>query len=117
MKTKLRFLFLALALLAGVHQAAAQGTAFTYQGRLNSSGNPANGSYDFRFKLYSDPLGNTPVGASYLTNAIPVTTGLFTITIDFGAAIFTGSNCWLEVDVRTNGLSLPTIFSFLLEGS
>ena len=31
--------------------AHAQGTAFTYQGRLNSSGTLANGSYDLQFTL------------------------------------------------------------------
>ncbi len=79
-----------------------QGTAFTYQGRLNNSGSPANGLYDFRFKLYFDPLGNTQTGGSYPTNAIPVNNGLFTVAIDFGTGIFAGSNYWLEVDVRTN---------------
>ena len=29
----------------------AVGTAFTYQGRLNSGGSPATGYYDFRFIL------------------------------------------------------------------
>jgi len=82
--------------------AHAQGTAFTYQGRLNAGGNPAGGLYDFRFKLYADPLGNTPVGGSYSTNAIPVTNGLFITTMDFGPGIFTGATNWLEVDVRTN---------------
>ena len=86
-------------------------TAFTYQGRLNSSGSPASGNYDFRFKLYADPLGNTQVGASYLTNAIPVTAGLFITTIDFGAGIFTGSNYWLEVDVKTNNAGSYTVLS------
>jgi subtilase family serine protease len=46
MKTRLHSLFIALALLAGVHQVAAQGTAFTHQGRLNNSTNPATGTYD-----------------------------------------------------------------------
>src|SRR5688500_10028549 len=32
----------------------AQGTAFTYQGRLQNNGTPANGAYDFRFKLAAD---------------------------------------------------------------
>jgi hypothetical protein len=32
--------------------AHAQGTAFTYQGRLNCSGNPVNGSYDLEFTLF-----------------------------------------------------------------
>jgi len=91
--------------------AHAQSTAFTYQGRLNSGGGPASGLYDYRFKLYSDPLGNTQVGSSYSTNAIPVTNGLFTTTIDFGAGIFTGSNYWLEVDVKTNLAGSYTVLS------
>jgi len=29
----------------------AQGTAFSYQGRLNDGGNPASGTYDLTFSL------------------------------------------------------------------
>src|SRR6202008_3815680 len=47
--------------------------------------------------------GNTQAGGAVLTNAVPVSNGLFTVTIDFGAGFFNGSNYWLEVDVRTNG--------------
>ena len=79
----------------------AQGTAFTYQGRLNSSGSPANGLYDFRFRLDADLAGNTILG-TVLTNAIGVTNGLFITTIDFGPGFYNGSNYWLEVDVKTN---------------
>lgn len=96
-------------LFTAVNPAAAQGTVFTYQGRLNTDGNPANGLYDFRFKLYSDPLGTTNVGSSFVTNAIPTTNGLFTTSLDFGSGIFTGSNYWLEVDVRTNGPGSYTV--------
>src|ERR1035437_3040477 len=109
MKTKRHYLCMALALLAlatlnaPLATARAQGTAFTYQGRLNDGGNAASGKYDFRFKLYADPSGTTQIGASYLTNALPVTNGLFITTIDFGGGIFNGSNYWLEVDVKTNG--------------
>jgi len=43
----------ALALLATLNPqpstCAAQGTAFSYQGRLDSGGVPASGSYDLRF--------------------------------------------------------------------
>ena len=89
----------------------AQGTAFTYQGRLNSGASPANGLYDFRFKLYADSLGNTQVGASYLANAIPAANGLFTVGIDFGPGIFTGSIYWLEVDVKTNNAGSYAVLS------
>ena len=57
-----RFAFLTLTLLSTLNSqlsiAHAQGTAFTYQGRLNTSGNSAIGSYDFRFRLASDARGN-----------------------------------------------------------
>jgi len=82
----------------------AQGTAFTYQGRLNDGGAPAHGNYDFRFKLFEDSFGNNQAGGTVLTNGISVTNGLFMVTMDFGAGIFNGSNYWLEVDVRTNGV-------------
>ena len=82
--------------------ASAQGTAFTYQGRLNNNSAPANGSYDFRFRLASDPNGNTYVGSPVLTNGVAVNNGLFLATLDFGGA-FNGSTYWLEVDVKTNG--------------
>jgi trimeric autotransporter adhesin len=83
--------------------AFAQGTAFTYQGRLNDNGSPANGTYDLRFKLFGDPLGNNQIGSAVLTNGVPLTNGLFAVTVDFGAGIFNGSSYWLEVDARTNG--------------
>ena len=50
----------------------AQGTAFTYQGRLIASGAPASGSYDFRFRLATDSAGNNYLGNPILTNALPV---------------------------------------------
>src|SRR5471030_2652841 len=63
---------LALALLAlstlnsQLSTAHAQGTAFTYQGRLNDGASVANGSYDLRFMLYSVVTGGSAIGS--LTN-------------------------------------------------
>ncbi len=97
------YLFIAvLATLVGINHADAQGTAFTYQGQLSNNGLPANGMYDFSFKLATSGSGAVDVGNPFLTNGVPVTNGLFITTIDFGANIFTGSNYWLQVDVRTN---------------
>jgi hypothetical protein len=92
----------ACSFLALINAAFGQGTAFTYQGRLNDGGNPANGHYDLRLRIASDPLGNNYPG-TILTNNVPISNGLFTVSADFGANLFTGSNYWLEVDVRTNG--------------
>lgn len=82
--------------------ALAQGTAFTYQGRLVENGSPANGSYDLRCTLYDALSGGSAV-AGPITNASAVSNGLFTVALDFGLGAFTGTNRWLEIGVRTNG--------------
>src|SRR5262249_8503674 len=93
-----------LGLLAGMAAgAAAVCSAFIYQGQLSSNGVPVAGFYDFRFRLAVDPLASSYVGSSISTNGVLVTNGMFTATIDFGAGIFSGSNFWLEIAVRTNG--------------
>jgi hypothetical protein len=81
----------------------AQGTAFTYQGRLESGGAPANGSYDLQFALYDAASGGSQVGAILTKTATAVSNGLFTVTLDFGAGAFTGADRWLEIAVRPSG--------------
>ena len=104
MKTK--HLFLALlglsALSSPLSTAFAQGTAFTYQGRLNSGVNPATGVYDLRFAVVNDDNGGVPLGGWLTNSATLVSNGLFTVTLDFGNQ-FPGSPRWLEIAVRTNG--------------
>jgi hypothetical protein len=102
MKTKLHRLLIGLALFASIHQLAAQGTAFTYQGRLQNNGSPANGLYDFRFNIIDAPNGGTAVAATVITNAIAVSNGLFTVSIDFGQGVFTGPARWFEITVSSN---------------
>jgi len=93
----------ALAIVAGVHTAHAQGTAFTYQGRLNDTGNTANGSYDLTFSLFdSDTVGNQ-IGSTLTSTAVSVSNGLFVTTLDFGPGMFDGTSRWLEIGVSTNG--------------
>ena len=88
--------------LAGGMLAHAQGTAFTYQGRLNDGTNPANGAYDLTFALFSVSNGVGQVGALLTNSATAVSNGLFTAMLDFGAN-FPGAARWLEIGVRTNG--------------
>jgi formylglycine-generating enzyme required for sulfatase activity len=82
--------------------AHAQGTAFTYQGRLNSGGSPANGRYDLTFTLFSTNTTGAAIAGPVTNSATPVSNGLFTVTLDFGAN-FPGANRWLAIAVRTNG--------------
>lgn len=80
-----------------------QGTAFTYQGRLTDNGGPATGSYDLRLILYNSDVGGNQQGSILTNTAVAVNNGLFIASLDFGPGIFTGSNYWLEIAVRTNG--------------
>ena len=114
MKTHLHHLVLTLALLAlstfnsQLSTAQAQGTAFTYQGQLNTGTNPANGIYDLRLLIYDSSTGGNILGGPVTNTAVAVTNGLFTTIIDFGAGVFTGSSNWLHIGVRTNGSSAFT---------
>jgi hypothetical protein len=90
-------------LFAVVEDVSAQGTAFTYQGRLNSSGNPASGNYDFTFSLFNNSGTNSgQIGSTLTILDVGVTNGLFTVALDFGG-VFTGNATWLAISVRTNG--------------
>ena len=82
--------------------ALAQGTSFTYQGQLNASNGLAYGNYDFVFTSFSTSLGSVTNGGPVTNLATPVSNGLFTTAIDFGAGPFTGGSNWLQIAVRTN---------------
>ena len=85
--------------------AFAQGTTFTYQGRLNNNGTIANGSYDLQFTLFDAATGGSQIGSAQTTNAIAVSNGLFSVTLDFGAGAFsTGADRWLFLSVKSNGV-------------
>jgi hypothetical protein len=84
---------------AGTLAAQPTGTAFTYQGRLTDGGNPASGSYDLRLTLFDAAAGGGTVGPVLTRDDVAVSSGLFTVSLDFGA-VFTGSKRWIEVAVR-----------------
>ena len=106
MKTNTSFLYASIAclLLGAVATAVAQGTAFTYQGRLNDGGVARSGTYDLQFTLYnSTSVPGTVVAGPVFATGVPVTNGLFTVTLDFGSGVFLGQALWLDIGVRTNG--------------
>lgn len=95
--------FVLACLSASIH---AQGTAFTYNGSLNFGGTPANGLYDFQFQAFDGPNAvNNAVSLLIPVNAVPVTNGLFTATIDFGGGVFTGPPRWLQISVASNNVN------------
>jgi hypothetical protein len=105
LKLGMALLFLST-LHAQLSPALAQGTAFTYQGRLNDGSAPANGRFDFGFALCTSASGPT-INANVIIYDVSVTNGLFTTLIDFGPNFFDGRAFWLEIGVRTNDMGGP----------
>jgi len=79
---------------------ASVGTAFTYQGQLSDDESPAEGTYDFEFKLHDDPTSDSQVGSTVYVDDLDVSDGVFTTKLDFGSGVFTGEARYLEIGVR-----------------
>lgn len=90
----------AAAVASNAAHAAAQSTAFTYQGQLNANGALADGTYQFTFRLYDAASNGNAIGTP-IAQAIAVTNGLFTTQLDFGA-VFVGQQTWLDIQVGTS---------------
>src|SRR5262245_55832846 len=103
--THLCFVSFAWLLLCCGHLVQAQTTAFTYQGSLTDAGSPANNNYDLQFKLFDTPTvgTGTQAGATLVRNPVVITAGAFSVTLDFGASVFDGSERYLEIGVRPAG--------------
>ncbi|MBK6728366.1 MAG: hypothetical protein IPG63_14140 [Xanthomonadales bacterium] len=100
--TRSTFTALCLLLVAALAAptASALGTEFTYQGRLQDDIAPAQGLYDFEFRLHDNLIGGNQVGPLVTLADIPVEHGVFTVQLDFGPGMFAGEARWLSIAVR-----------------
>jgi len=106
----IKFCLLQTAALLIAVTANAQTTQFTYQGKLSDGSSPANGSYDFQFRLFDAMSGGAQQGGVVSANGVQVTDGIFTVQLDFGAGVFPGANRYLEIAVKpTSGSTLTTL--------
>jgi hypothetical protein len=108
MKKTITIASAAVGLLFTLQPAFSQGTAFTYQGRLNTNGSPTSGSYDLSFNVYGTSAGGVPITTGLTNPAVAVVNGLFTTTLDFTSGgplpgIFQGEDVWLEIGARPTG--------------
>src|SRR5688572_19735282 len=99
---RILLLLASITLNSNVPCVVAQGTAFSYQGRLTEGGRPVNGRHELRTTLHNAATGGLQIGP-ILTNATTMTEGLFALTLDFGAGAFNGEPRWLELAVRPEG--------------
>lgn len=82
--------------------AAAQTSAFTYQGRLTDAGSPATGNFLMQFKLFDAAAAGSQIGSTITDVPITASQGIFSTRLDFGAGVLNGANRWLEIAVRHN---------------
>lgn len=75
----------------------AQTTEFSYQGSLKDGANPATGNYDFEFALFDSVAAGGQIGSTLTRSTVAVAGGVFTVSLDFGAAQFPGANRFLEI--------------------
>jgi trimeric autotransporter adhesin len=93
---------LAATLSPGPVLAAPAGSGFTYQGKLTNSGAPVNGTCALSFGLWdADTLGNFL--NSNTLSTVPISAGLFTVQLDYGAGPFAGQARWIETAVKCAG--------------
>jgi hypothetical protein len=88
-----------------VEHAPAQSTEITYQGRLQQSGEPFDGTANLRFRLFDSLNGGNQIGPNQTRDNTPVSDGLFQVELDFGDSAFDGSERYLEVRVDGTTLS------------
>jgi hypothetical protein len=86
----------------GHRPACAQGTAFTYQGRLDDGGSPANGPHDFVFRLFDAASGGAQIGSTVCIDNLNVIDGVFSAELDFGQQFATTGQRHLEIEVRSD---------------
>lgn len=91
-------------LLAVVRQSTAQtplSSEFTYQGRLTASGLPALTTADFQFLLFDAVTEGGQIGAIIAKDNVAMVDGVFTVSLDYGPAAFSGNARWLQIAVRS----------------
>jgi hypothetical protein len=113
----LTILVVALGLMVAsprLRAAELMGCAFTYQGRLLEMSSPAEGEYDFQFKLYDAPIDGNQVDGTVDINEQWVSDGYFTVLLDFGCEAFNGERRWLEAGVRPGEFEDPNTYITLI---
>lgn len=96
-------LALALALTLGTSATLAE--PFTFQGFLEQSGTPIDGTANLSFRLFPTAVGGTQLGSTITANAYPVLGGVFTIDLDFVGVAFADQPRFVQVEVNGNPLT------------
>lgn len=105
MMRRVFMLLVAVAATSATSNVSAQ-CAFSHQGRLKFQESPADGIFDFEFSLWTQPNGGGSVGSLVQLEDVVVTSGLFTVSLDFGC-VFDNTPLWLETSIRAGATTDP----------
>ncbi len=86
----------------GTAPTVATGSAFTYQGRLIKNGQPISDTCALSLSLWDASSGGSFLNSNTF-NTVPISNGLFTVQIDYGATAFAGDARWIETAVKCTG--------------
>src|SRR2546422_9941855 len=88
-----------LVLFLSTGAAYAQTTSFTSQWRLTDANSVPDGIYEMQFKLFDAAADGNQVGSTLTLDgfgsnhpAVIVTNGVFSVQLDFGSVVFSGSD-------------------------
>ena len=93
----------AIAAALGMGAALAHADSFTYHGRLQDGGTPANGRYDIQLTLYSKQSGGSVLAGPVTLYGVSVANGNFSTNVDFGPMTPMTSQGWVDVKVSPAG--------------
>lgn len=94
-----KFIYATVFLTTVSLSALAQTEAISYQGKLTDGGQPANGVYDFQFKVFA--LNGVQISDDAFAEDVVVTNGIFKTSIPLNSTHYAyGSNRVLEIAVR-----------------
>jgi hypothetical protein len=116
MKTKITSVSIALAFLPGAQfRTLAQGTALTYQGRLDFNGSPAAGSFDLRLAVFGTSTGGVfsvsgTIGQAEATANSALTGRNFSLTGGFWSLFAAQQTGFPTLCIRSAAPSTAVVF-------
>ena len=86
-------------LIAALAVNCANAETWTYRGSLLDAGQPAQGRYDFRIALYTEPLAGKLAVPTQTLSGLDVKDGRFSAELDLDAKLLAHAELWLAVEV------------------
>lgn len=82
-------------------------TDFTYQGYLTDADGPVTGLCSFQFGLFDAVSSGSQIGTTQTVSNVPVSEGVFSVTLDFGASSFNDQDRFLAITVNCGAGDVP----------